>query len=797
MDANISQVKSAEQELAECSFQPRINYQKETRQDSLRERLGTFQLLFEQSQRPKQNIETLRQMLEEQELSELRPVPEINEISRKIVEARREVYSMSNKENLNTSNTLYEESKILQERKKCRQQIEYSRFPFHPTINKNSNCFVKLLGKGFYERVEQDLRKREKLQGRGWTQQVLYEHEKELSLCYDDKTGQQLFQPDLKRHKQPSSLNSHRLSQSLDYIKPVGSPQPLKKHNLKPSSALSSKIGTTSEKPGSAKNLGQTNSRVGGYNHKHAYLKLDGDSQHLPNLTEGTRSTRTSQIQGKQAYSQGRGAELPQIREVSSAHQLKETLRQRFNQKTLGRAGHSNSTDSIGLPSRALQVNRDNLNQNTNQGNTKNRLPVSVVHRGHQDNASLISVETATHEQQVHGYHEFPDHSEFSQQQRYQNEMLNQRPHPNDSLLNFGRQTRPMELNEVEGKDQTVRLREIHDHEALQERRVDLSTDFGRAESKQSVSPVKKAHSHLNSSQAAPSSNPSLRHSKPRLPSGPSRGHQLRSSNTPVRSRDSKVLMSRDERSSGHRRDFSASKSAKSSRHSSCSRETGTCVELQSVSGSSYLGIPEINHVSKELAEEKEKSAVQHIFELLDSDGDGMITPDLICLDLLSSKQLKIMSPLLFELEDLNQTLNSAEFLEAMQLLCKGISINEKRDLLYAPPRQFVDENLTFQVDDQLTQPAINPTSRDLAVHRRPSESAGKNLYDIYKPERDQFYQKIDEQRREREAAALQGCTFRPDTSLSKGWLKQEGISREPALLGRLAAPRMGRRDPI
>jgi hypothetical protein len=77
---NDSVSKIADDELLECSFQPGLNTsasQLDTHKRD-RARLGTFNLLFEQSKKPKQRIESLKILRDSKELEELRQKPEIN-----------------------------------------------------------------------------------------------------------------------------------------------------------------------------------------------------------------------------------------------------------------------------------------------------------------------------------------------------------------------------------------------------------------------------------------------------------------------------------------------------------------------------------------------------------------------------------------------------------------------------------------------------------------------------------------------------------------------------------------------
>ena len=70
------------------------------------------------------------------------------------------------------------------------------------------------------------------------------------------------------------------------------------------------------------------------------------------------------------------------------------------------------------------------------------------------------------------------------------------------------------------------------------------------------------------------------------------------------------------------------------------------------------------------------------LFDKLDSDHDGIISPVRIDVNNINPKKLKILAPLFIEMEEMNIALDIDEFKEAVKKLVKVISIVERNDLL-------------------------------------------------------------------------------------------------------------------
>lgn len=112
---------------------------------------------------------------------------------------------------------------------------------------------------------------------------------------------------------------------------------------------------------------------------------------------------------------------------------------------------------------------------------------------------------------------------------------------------------------------------------------------------------------------------------------------------------------------------------------------------------------PPINRKSGEIIQSKEKAVIDNLFNMMDTDGDGLISPERICIDSISTDQLRVISPLLFELEDLNQTLNRVEFIEAVTILLKRLTPQDKHLFAFGRKTASTDPNLTFKVFQRVT----------------------------------------------------------------------------------------------
>ena len=120
-----------------------------------------------------------------------------------------------------------------------------------------------------------------------------------------------------------------------------------------------------------------------------------------------------------------------------------------------------------------------------------------------------------------------------------------------------------------------------------------------------------------------------------------------------------------------------------------------SCNELEEKQKSIY------NEKSFKIFESKKITRLKEIFNLFDSDNDGVISPLQIDISNVPGPILEIFTPLLQELEELNQDLNFEEFLEASDKLLKTLSVTEKSNIfgLTRKNSQTSNKSFSFQVD--------------------------------------------------------------------------------------------------
>ena len=75
------------------------------------------------------------------------------------------------------------------------------------------------------------------------------------------------------------------------------------------------------------------------------------------------------------------------------------------------------------------------------------------------------------------------------------------------------------------------------------------------------------------------------------------------------------------------------------------------------------------NNISNLIVEGKKSEKLERIFQLLDDDDDGIITSSKICINNLPANILKIISPLLIEMEDMQLELSFEDFYKAADKL--------------------------------------------------------------------------------------------------------------------------------
>jgi hypothetical protein len=69
--------------------------------------------------------------------------------------------------------------------------------------------------------------------------------------------------------------------------------------------------------------------------------------------------------------------------------------------------------------------------------------------------------------------------------------------------------------------------------------------------------------------------------------------------------------------------------------------------------------------------ERREEALIAHLFDQLDSDQDGLISPQRIDISFLENRRLTILTPILLELDDADCNLEVQEFTQAVKNLLK------------------------------------------------------------------------------------------------------------------------------
>ena len=102
------------------------------------------------------------------------------------------------------------------------------------------------------------------------------------------------------------------------------------------------------------------------------------------------------------------------------------------------------------------------------------------------------------------------------------------------------------------------------------------------------------------------------------------------------------------------------------------------------------------NEKSLKIFQTKKHMKLKEIFDLFDSDKDGIISPSNIDLHSVPIHILEAFTPILHELEELDQDLNFEEFSDAAEKLLKTLSVTEKANILGINRKNSQDLNKKF-----------------------------------------------------------------------------------------------------
>jgi hypothetical protein len=168
--------------------------------------------------------------------------------------------------------------------------------------------------------------------------------------------------------------------------------------------------------------------------------------------------------------------------------------------------------------------------------------------------------------------------------------------------------------------------------------------------------------------------------------------------------------------------------------HSQCSQSSG------------QSSIKTSSNQSEKLVARVKEVRFEQIFLDLKPNSCDLITPDTIKSSTLSPKTLKILTPLLNELKDLNERLNFSEFCESMEILMKTLTPEEKSSLLKTGKGKPEQEHLDFK-------PKINESQRPLSVESLYERNLKKMLW---------VKEKCELEKKRKEESQMVECTFKP-----------------------------------
>lgn len=133
------------------------------------------------------------------------------------------------------------------------------------------------------------------------------------------------------------------------------------------------------------------------------------------------------------------------------------------------------------------------------------------------------------------------------------------------------------------------------------------------------------------------------------------------------------------------------------------------------------------------------------IFHQLNPDANRQIFYQNINVSEVDPNVLKIIMPLLVELEELNQPLNFEEFVDSMDNLLKTLNTAEKDVFLTKQKRKLEDS--------------------EAASKKSLSTSDFTSLYNRHLEQKNSTIAKLEIERAKKKILELEGCTFRPSTT--------------------------------
>jgi len=119
---------------------------------------------------------------------------------------------------------------------------------------------------------------------------------------------------------------------------------------------------------------------------------------------------------------------------------------------------------------------------------------------------------------------------------------------------------------------------------------------------------------------------------------------------------------------------------------------------------------------SEVLLEKMKNKRFSDLFEILDSNGDGLISAQKIDISNLKPEVLEAMMPLFCEMEEMGQTLDCREFTDSLKRLYTTLSVTEKNQLLATSHKWDLEREMN-QIEHSF-EPHINKRSKRMASNR-------------------------------------------------------------------------------
>lgn len=154
---------------------------------------------------------------------------------------------------------------------------------------------------------------------------------------------------------------------------------------------------------------------------------------------------------------------------------------------------------------------------------------------------------------------------------------------------------------------------------------------------------------------------------------------------------------------------------------------------------------------SQKIFEEFRRKQYKKLFDVLDSDNDGLISEHLVNIDQLDSKNLSILTPLFKKLEESKESMDFKEFVVVLEEICKNLGVEEKSHLLKRENKVEISQEIS---------PRISLKSEKLAEKSR--GSLPEDFYERSMLATKLNQMKISKEKELKELDELKHCTFRP-----------------------------------